>query len=284
MNLVGYGRVSTESQRENTSLATQKEAIHGYCKHYGHKLVAYYQDVESGSTIDERENLQWALQTVESVADGLLVFRLDRLTRSVYDGEWLKRDFVTKGKALLSVVDVVDIQSADGSFVFSINSAIAELERKRIHARCSKGREMKREAGGYIGGTPPYGYAAYRGSLIELPYEQAIITKIKDWYMQGWSIARIAQMLTDLKIPTKKRMKAGNIWRMETVRRIICGDPPLILKLRRLGLVLPASHWQALESESKAASQSQSASNYGCSVVNIQITDCALSGPDQNVI
>ncbi len=241
-NLVGYGRVSGEGQRDNTSLTTQKEAIKDYCRRNNHKLIAYYEDVESGSTIELREGFQWALETVYAVADGLIVFKHDRLTRSVEDGEKLKRTFAKYGKQLLSVNDAMDTESTDGAFVYTINSAIAELERKRIVDRCHRGREKVREQGGWLGGAPPYGYQPHKKGLIEVPCEQKTISLIMQLYYEGFTLPAIAEKLNELNIPTKRRSPRG--WRWQAIKRIVDGEPEVVVKLRENGKILPASYWE----------------------------------------
>lgn len=241
MQLVGYGRVSTTGQRENSSLGTQKEAIQQYCDQFGHDLIAYYEDVESGATIEKRENFQWALTTVCKAADGLVVLRLDRLTRSVLDAERLKITLAKQGKILLSVFEPMDLETDDGEFIYTINSAIAQLERKRIVQRAKRGRAKKFEEGGYHAGQPPYGYIPYRGTLMELPAEQEIIRMIREMhFVAGDDCVRIAEYLNAQGILSKRRMK----WSSMVVRRLISGDPPSIVKLRENGKLLTEEHWK----------------------------------------
>lgn len=157
MNLVGYASVSSVDQKDNTSLPQQRAEIERYCEQNGFNLVSFFQDTESGATIEGRANFLWALKTVYSVADGLVVYRLDRFSRRVLDAERLKYEFKEHGKKLFSVTDTCNMDSEDGEFIYTINSAIAELERKK-------------EAGGWCGGPVPYGYAALNKTLIELTY------------------------------------------------------------------------------------------------------------------
>lgn len=242
MNLVGYGRVSTESQRDNTSLETQKEAIIRFCEQFGHRLVGYYEDVESAATIEKRENFQWALQTVAAVADGLLVYRLDRLTRSVLDGERLKEALNKQGKILLSVNDNIDLATDDGQFVFTIGSAVAQLERKRIRARSMAGRERKKADGGYHAGRAPFGYISFRGCLMVHPPEQEVIKLIRRLHGErGFGYAAIARWLNSEGIPAK-----GGVgrWGTTSIARIVNGDPPIAIALEASGKLLPASEWE----------------------------------------
>lgn len=239
-NLVGYARVSSDGQRDNTSLSTQKEGIERYCETHGHKLVGFFQDVESGANLETRESLMWALEQLPSV-DGLVVYRLDRLTRSVFDAERLKRSFKKQKKLLLSVCESANIETDEGDFIFTITSAINQLERKRILTRAQQGLDKKKEKREYYGGSPPYGWASLNGSLVELPHEQAICAQIRELYFhRGWPIAHIVKDLNARGVPSKRR---GN-WNATTVRRIISGDGDIVDKLRESGNILPAQVWE----------------------------------------
>lgn len=241
-NLVGYARVSSDGQKDNASLPLQRRTIEEYCKHHKHRLVAFYQDIESGATIDARENFQWAVKTVETIADGLIVYRLDRLTRRVLDGEVIKETLAANGKVLLSVMDGLDMESETGEFMFTISSAVAELERKRINKRCREGLSAKKEAGGYYSGRPPYGYASYKGSLIEVPAEQEVIKIIESLFFdKGMTFTGIARHLNVLGIPSK----AGKKWYLQAIRRIINSETPIIATLKASGKLLKADLWEA---------------------------------------
>ena len=243
MNLVGYGRVSSESQRDNTSLAMQKDSIKDYCERFGHTLIAYYEEVESGTSIDNRESLQWALKTVAAAADGLIVYRQDRLTRSVLDSERLKMTLLKQGKALMAVAENVDLESDDGEFIFTISSAVAQLERKRISSRAHAGRKKKKELGGYYGGTPPFGYAVFKGTLIEYPAEQKIIRLIKNMFFQDCALmSAIVRHLNDKGYKTKW----GRNWHVNQVRRILFSEPEVVTRLRENGKLLTSDHWEEI--------------------------------------
>jgi len=241
-NLVGYARVSSDGQKDNASLPLQRKTIEEYCRHHQHRLVAFYQDIESGATIEARENFQWAVKTVETIADGLIVYRLDRLTRRVLDGEVIKETFAANGKVLVSVMDALDMESETGEFMFTISSAVAELERKRINKRCREGLSAKKEAGGYYSGRPPYGYASYKGSLIEIPAEQEVIHLIESLFFEKhMTFTGIAAYLNNLGI----KSKSGKKWYLQAIRRIINSETPIVATLKASGKLLTADVWEA---------------------------------------
>ncbi len=237
--VVGYARVSNDSQRDNTSLDVQLESIQRYCSQNGHELIGFYEDVESGASMAKRIGLQWALQRLAN-ADALLVYRLDRLTRSVKDSEHIKEIILAQGKLLLSVHDSTDLETDNGEFLYSVMSAINQLERKRILSRAKSGIDKKRNEGRYYGGSPSYGYAALNGCLVELPHEQRIIAEIRDkFFEQGWSVGMIARNLNERGVPSKMRRK----WSRDTINRIICGDSQIVRTQRTFGNLLPPEAW-----------------------------------------
>ena len=85
--VVGYVRVSTEEQGDQgAGLEAQRQAIQEACTVRGWRLVAIHQDVASGRSLEGRQGLATALQAVcAGEAAGLIVAKLDRLSRSVID-------------------------------------------------------------------------------------------------------------------------------------------------------------------------------------------------------
>src|SRR5215813_1348062 len=86
-SVCGYARVSTSEQSDSgLGLAAQKAAIHAEAKRHGWTLIAIYEDVASGRSLRQRPGLEAAFEAVANgKADGLIVSRLDRLSRSVGD-------------------------------------------------------------------------------------------------------------------------------------------------------------------------------------------------------
>lgn len=177
--LVGYIRVSGDSQKDNYSLPAQREAIESYCRMNKHILFNIFEEVKSAEDAENREAFQFAIRTVLSdLADGLVVHKLDRFCRKLLDAEKIRESFRKAGKELHSVYDPVDLDSDDGQMLFQFKNIIQERERKNIVERCAMGRARKRAEGGFYAGRPPYGYDAIQKMLVPNLREQSIIKEV----------------------------------------------------------------------------------------------------------
>ena len=140
---VGYARVSTTGQ----SLAVQLEAL----KKAGCKPDDIFQEKKSGKTAAGRPQLEAALKFVRK-GDTLIVTKLDRLARSVYDLHKIAQQLKEK-QADLVVLDQGDINTTTkyGKLIFTILGAVAELERDLILERTAEGRAKAKAAGVHMG-------------------------------------------------------------------------------------------------------------------------------------
>src|SRR5689334_21514043 len=78
-----YVRVSTEDQADNYSIASQKAACQKYAEEHGFTVIAVCEDVMTGSTLDRPQLTEARSLIRQGAADILIVYTLDRLTRSV---------------------------------------------------------------------------------------------------------------------------------------------------------------------------------------------------------
>lgn len=139
--LVGYGRVSTQDQNP----ALQEDALKGAgCE----KL--FIETISSGKK--ERPQLVAALDYVRE-GDTLVVWRLDRLARSLHQLIQTVEDLDARGIALKSITEAIDTGTAGGRLVFHIFGSIAEFERAIIRERTKAGVAAAK-ARGRVGGRP----------------------------------------------------------------------------------------------------------------------------------
>ena len=103
----------------------------------------------------------------------------------------------------------------------------AQLDRAMITKRLSDGRRVKADKGGYVGGSPGYGYRAEGGELVEDPTEQAVIARMLAMRSSGTSLNTVANTLNHEGVPTKR----GGRWSAASVARII--DPAARDRARR---------------------------------------------------
>src|SRR3954451_3593941 len=140
--LVGYARVSTQEQ----DLALQLDALHGGGCEKG------YEEKASGAQ-RERPALQAALGYMRE-GDTLVVWKLDRLARSLKQLVETVEQFGTRGIGLRSLTEAIDTGSAGGRLVFHLFAGLAECERGVIRERPLAGLRAAR-ARGRTGGRPP---------------------------------------------------------------------------------------------------------------------------------
>jgi site-specific DNA recombinase len=220
MNVIGYLRVSTAGQEESgLGLEAQLEKIRGYCALYDLNIVGVYQDAASGKSLKHRDGLQNALDDLRARrADGLIIAKLDRLTRSVRDlGELLDDHF--QARSLVVVAEQVDTRTAAGRLVLNLLSSVSQWERETIGERTQDALQAKKRRGEKTGGDVPFGYdlADDGRTLVANEIEQHIIEQVQSLKAQGYSFNKIAAHLNGRGVQTKR----GSAWTHVQISRII---------------------------------------------------------------
>lgn len=196
--VVAYVRVSTEKQAdEGVSLDAQRAQLSSYASLYGLEIVETIVDAGASAKTLERPGLARALAMLATgAADGLLVTKLDRLTRSVRDlGELVSGAFARA--ALLSVSEQIDTRSASGRLVLNVLASVSQWEREAIGERTSTAMRHMRTRGEYTGGRARYGFRVVDGGRLALDDgEQAIIRRARELRGEGHSLASVAALLT----------------------------------------------------------------------------------------
>lgn len=141
MAKVGYARVSTQDQNLHLQIDALKEE----------GCTKIFEEHASGKDT-ERPQLQEMLKYIRE-GDTVVVYKLDRLGRSTKDLISLVDDFRERGVEFVSVHDRIDTSTPMGTFVFTVFSALAELERSMIIERTQAGLAAAR-ARGRKGGRP----------------------------------------------------------------------------------------------------------------------------------
>jgi DNA invertase Pin-like site-specific DNA recombinase len=143
--LVGYARVSTNGQELQLQLDALKKA--------GVATADVFTDKVSGAKA-ARPGLDKCLQQLKP-GDTLLVWRLDRLGRSIRHLIDLVEDLHQRGVKFKSLCDgAIDTTTASGELIFHVFSALAQFERRLIQERTNAGLKAAR-ARGRLGGRPP---------------------------------------------------------------------------------------------------------------------------------
>jgi DNA invertase Pin-like site-specific DNA recombinase len=139
--LIGYARVSTNEQNLDLQLSALKQA----------GCEEIYTDKVSGAKAT-RPGLEGAFSHLRR-GDTFVVWRLDRLGRSLHHLIETVRDFEARGIGFKSLTEAIDTTTPGGKLVFHIFGALAEFERELIRERTNAGLSVARSRG-RSGGRP----------------------------------------------------------------------------------------------------------------------------------
>ena len=221
-----YARFSPRpSPEECDSDEKQLERCRAYCIGHGYTVIGEYYDKDlSGGRADNRPGLQEAIATACARKAVLCVYALAKLAHCTKDAIDLAERLSAAGADLAVIQENVNTRSPMGRFIFTLFSALAQLEREQIAERTScamlnhqaKGRRMTRRD------RCPYGWRpdlADPGRLVEHPEEQAAISRIRQERQQGRGLRAIARALDRAGITCR-----GRRWSHSAIRSILRRD------------------------------------------------------------
>jgi site-specific DNA recombinase len=187
MKVACYLRVSTlEQSLEGYSIAAQKNRLEAYCVSQGWEVVHWYVDEGKSAKDTDRPELKRLLKGVDKKAfDIVLVYRLDRLTRSVLDLYSLLQKFEDKDVKFKSATEVYDTTTATGRLFLTLIASLAQWERENLAERVSFGMEEKAKQGEWTVASPPYGYTKEDDEIKVIESEAAIVRRIFNMYLES---------------------------------------------------------------------------------------------------
>ncbi len=214
---VGYLRVSTEEQKEGLSLDNQESRLKGYAVSQGLALGGIYRDEGFSAKDCHRPELQRLLNDVENGnVDLILVYRLDRLTRSMRDLYSLLDLFKKHCVAFKSISEDFSTNTPVGKVVLGILGLFAEWERDIISGRIRDAMAYKRKVKKEWVGACPYGYRittngdGEKSKFLSIDEHQALIVKrIFRERTKGKTLAGIVEGLKAQGINSRKWSPAG---------------------------------------------------------------------------
>lgn len=195
-----YIRVSTDIQaEEGYSIEAQKEQLTAYCVSKGIKNYDYYIDGGwSGSNIDRPEMQRLIKDVKDDKISHVIVYKLDRLSRSQKDTLYLIEDvFNPHNVDFVSLNESMDTSTPMGRLMLGILSAFAQLERENIRMRTRMGMKERVKSGLWMGGgRVPFGYDYDSSQGILVPNKDAEkVKQIYKLYIEGKSPQDIADLL-----------------------------------------------------------------------------------------
>jgi len=217
MQFVAYYRVSTQKQgRSGLGLAAQKDAVARHLKTTSGKLIASFQEIESGTkSDDERLELHEALALAKKSKATLLIAKLDRLTR---DPEFLFK-LQNSGQPFVCC----DMPEAD-KFTVGIMAVMAQKERDDLSQRTKAALAVKKAQGVKLG-NPRIEEARAKAIKVIKAGKQAraekVIGIIEELQSKAHvtTLAGLAECLNLRGIPTPRNGR----WTATSVRRVIAG-------------------------------------------------------------
>lgn len=219
---VAYYRKSIEKDAAK-SIAGQKEVVLEYAKENGIEIIEEFSEVASSATLNRKEFMNmFSFLSGQNDIDFILVHRFDRITREIDGFGWILaqlKDILSIKTRLHSVTEDNDYGDDPTKLLLQVFKTYgATIERNASVKRMQDARKRKKEAGGFIGGTPPMGYRATGTGDLEIVIEEIpIVLSTFLFREEGLSMDKIAEELNKKGYKTRKNKE----FYATTVQRIL---------------------------------------------------------------
>lgn len=218
-----YVRVSTTSQaEEGYSIEEQIDKLESYCKIKDWTVYKVYTDGGFSGSNTERPALERLIKDADRKKfDTVLVYKLDRLSRSQKDTLFLIEDvFIKNGIEFLSLQENFDTSTPFGKAMIGLLSVFAQLEREQIKERMQLGKLGRAKAGkSMMWAKTSYGYDYHKetGTMTINLVQSLAIKFIFESYLSGRSITKLRDDLNE-------KFQKEKPWNYRAVRGIL-GNP-----------------------------------------------------------
>lgn len=187
MRVALYPRVSGHEQEDNYSIPEQIKRMKAYCEARGWMVYKIYTDSGFTGSNLERPGLQQLIKDAEKKnIDMVLVYKLDRLSRSQKDTLYLIEDVFDKHDVYFtSITENFDTSTPTGKAFLGILAVFAQFEREQIRERTMIGKNSRAQEGKWHGSAKlPVGYDYVDGMLEVNEYEAMQIRDIAEMFIQ----------------------------------------------------------------------------------------------------
>ncbi len=249
-----YTRKSSEEGLEQAfnSLDAQREACEAYIasqKHEGWVLLPEHYDDggKSGGTL-ERPALQRLMARIDDGdVDQIVVYRIDRLTRSLPDFARLVDRLDAKDASFVSVTQSFNTATSMGRLTLNVLLSFAQFEREVTAERIRDKISASKKKGLWMGGYVPLGYEA-DGRTLEINEEEARTVKtLYDLYLKHRLIRMVKEdaerlnLRSKLRVRAKGRMRGGNRFDQGHIHHIL-SNPLYAGRIRHKGKIYEGQH------------------------------------------
>jgi site-specific DNA recombinase len=264
-----YTRKSSEEglEQEFNSLAAQREACEAYIRsqcHEGWMLArTRYDDGGFSGGNMERPALQHLLNDIQTGRiDIVVVYKVDRLTRSLADFARLVEIFDGQSVSFVSVTQQFNTTSSMGRLTLNVLLSFAQFEREVTGERIRDKIAASKQKGMWMGGNVPLGYNASERTLAINPAEAETVRCIFALYLEFGCVRRVKQEADQLGLSTKRGMTAdgcerggkplsrGHIYRL-------LSNPIYTGQIAHKGQLYPGQHPALIDAETWTAVQDQ---------------------------
>ena len=210
-----YPRVSTEDQsRFGFSLDEQEESLKRLCEWKGYKIYKVYREEGVSAKSMNRPKFKEMIQDMKDrKINKILVYKLDRLTRSIQDLETICKLLEEYKCDLESECEEINTSTPTGVFFMRMTTILAQLEIERTSERTKFGL-MGAAKKGHFSGKAPIGYRKINKELVINEVESEVVKDIFKSYLSGLSVCTITKQLNEKNALNRN-------WRTTTIDRML---------------------------------------------------------------
>src|SRR5665213_932324 len=222
-----YTRKSSEEGLEQSfnSLHAQREACEAYVKsqkHEGWQLIATHYDDGgfSGGNMERPALKQLMADILAGKVSAVVVYKVDRLTRSLADFAKLVEQFDKFGVSFVSVTQQFNTTTSMGRLTLNVLLSFAQFEREVTGERIRDKIAASKKKGMWMGGWVPIGYDRKDRTLTVNETEAVTVRTITDLFLKLKNVGRVQAELVRLNLTTKPYTSAsGRSWGGKPIAR-----------------------------------------------------------------
>jgi len=214
-----YTRKSHEEglEQEFNSLDAQRQSGEDYIKSQKHEgwraITKSYDDGGYSGGNTKRPALKQLMLDIErGEIDVVVVYKVDRLSRSLSDFAQLMKVFDDRGISFVSVTQQFNTTTSMGRLTLNMLLSFAQFEREVTGERIRDKIAATKKQGLWAGGMSPLGYSLEKNRLTVIPEEAELVRMIYDGYLEHGSLVRLAEELNANGRTTKYWQSHNGKW------------------------------------------------------------------------
>ncbi len=258
-------------QQDFNSLAAQREACEAYVRSQAHEgwhaiPTAFDDGGYSGGTL-ERPALQALLAAIKArKVDVVVIYKIDRLSRSLLDFAQLAELFDAHGVSFVSVTQSFNTTTSMGRLMLNVLLSFAQFEREVTGERIRDKIAASKQKGLWMGGHVPFGYRASGRTLVPDPAEVETVRTLYRLYREHGCVALVHAEATRLGLLTRRRewtdgrSTGGGAFSRGHIYRVL-NNPIYVGRIPHKGSSYPGCHPGLVDQETWDAVQARLADN-----------------------